>query len=360
MVRVMVSSTILDLEQERNAIRGVLESLGFEALMSETQGSHGIPPKELCLRLARECDIYVLIIGQRYGTIIEGEAISVTEMEFNEAKHQRQIRGLEILGYVKNVEDRCEREQQFLQTVEEFRTGIFRGSFITTDELVARFKLDLGRNMIVKKMRLNEVDIYKLLFLDNEYRSPNSMYFRLVLIPLYLGSNLYDYSITFRDWFRDNMPKNPNGMSMFYNVTPYREIGYEYVKVNDRKMLIKKDGKIVFTEFIKDVDFRNILHKLYSIPKWACNFYKYFGYGDVIRFCLEIGNAKEQVIQPLSRLNNRYIIDTDRPYNCLEFQPYRYDMKITIDLFNSFFGRFNLLLTPEIIKENLQEMGFNL
>jgi tetratricopeptide (TPR) repeat protein len=42
-------------------------------------------PADYCRQRVRECEIYVAVIGSRYGSIVPGEAISYTELEFNEA-----------------------------------------------------------------------------------------------------------------------------------------------------------------------------------------------------------------------------------------------------------------------------------
>lgn len=43
------------------------------------------PPAPYCRRRVRDCDILVMVVGFRYGTIAPGEAVSFTEMEFDEA-----------------------------------------------------------------------------------------------------------------------------------------------------------------------------------------------------------------------------------------------------------------------------------
>ena len=42
-------------------------------------------PAEYCRRRVRECEVYVAVIGFRYGSMVPGEAVSYTELEFDEA-----------------------------------------------------------------------------------------------------------------------------------------------------------------------------------------------------------------------------------------------------------------------------------
>lgn len=42
-------------------------------------------PAEYCRRRVRGCEVYVAIVGFRYGTVVPGEAVSYTELEFQEA-----------------------------------------------------------------------------------------------------------------------------------------------------------------------------------------------------------------------------------------------------------------------------------
>jgi tetratricopeptide (TPR) repeat protein len=42
-------------------------------------------PADYCRQRVRDCDIYVTVVGFRYGSIVPGEAVSYTELEFQEA-----------------------------------------------------------------------------------------------------------------------------------------------------------------------------------------------------------------------------------------------------------------------------------
>src|SRR5712671_3356412 len=71
--RVFVSSTYYDLKHIRASLELFIQSLGFEAILSEKGDiaySPEIPLDESCFREAAAADIYVLVVGGRYGSEI--------------------------------------------------------------------------------------------------------------------------------------------------------------------------------------------------------------------------------------------------------------------------------------------------
>ncbi len=46
-------------------------------------------PADYCRQRVRECEIYVAVIGFRYGLTVPGGAVSYTELEFEEAGSAR-------------------------------------------------------------------------------------------------------------------------------------------------------------------------------------------------------------------------------------------------------------------------------
>lgn len=96
--RVFISSTYYDLKHIRSSIEGFVESLGYDVILSE-KGSIAYNPDialdESCYREAKGSDIFVLIIGGRYGSPKSEEKgskkefydryESVTKMEFESA-----------------------------------------------------------------------------------------------------------------------------------------------------------------------------------------------------------------------------------------------------------------------------------
>jgi len=94
---VFVSSTREDLESERRAILTALQSLKLPHNSLESFGSHARPPLETCVKEVAECDIFVVILGHRYGSCPPGEHCSFTELEYIRAVEA----GKSVLGYIK-------------------------------------------------------------------------------------------------------------------------------------------------------------------------------------------------------------------------------------------------------------------
>lgn len=83
--KVFVSSTVSDLEAIRESVRNLLISLGYTPIMSE-YNDFGSTPSEsatnACYSAVTECDIGIVIIAKRYGTIDQTTKKSVTHSEY--------------------------------------------------------------------------------------------------------------------------------------------------------------------------------------------------------------------------------------------------------------------------------------
>src|SRR5438552_10179566 len=74
--RIFISSTFYDLKQIRSSLEAFIMGLGFDPVLSEKGSiaySPDAPLDESCYREAKGCDIFVLIIGGRYGSEVASE-----------------------------------------------------------------------------------------------------------------------------------------------------------------------------------------------------------------------------------------------------------------------------------------------
>ena len=129
-LNIFISSTTQDLQPERDAVEQAIAGLRLEAIRSEKVGSQSISPREACLIMAQQCDVYLGILGGRYGHVLR-EGISATEFEFNRAREV----GKPILLYRKDVpEDELELEQKaFIERLGEFDKGYYVHEFTPLD-----------------------------------------------------------------------------------------------------------------------------------------------------------------------------------------------------------------------------------
>ncbi len=137
-VDILVSSTYVDLKDERLAAIAAIERLEHAVRMEEFSASNELSHDECLLRL-RECDGVVLLIGGRYGSIDPKTGYSVTELEYRTAKEL----GLPVFAFLKVGEDgswhsaeeddeKRAKHQAFKRLVDSERT---RQTFRTPDEL---------------------------------------------------------------------------------------------------------------------------------------------------------------------------------------------------------------------------------
>jgi hypothetical protein len=72
----------------RSFVQAVLDAVaraGMAAVDMRYFAARDSSPADYCRAAVRGCEIYVAVVGFRYGSIVPGEAVSYTELEFREA-----------------------------------------------------------------------------------------------------------------------------------------------------------------------------------------------------------------------------------------------------------------------------------
>ena len=86
--RVFISSTCYDLRYIRENLKYFIKTLGYEPVLSE-EGSIYFDPtlstQDSCLREVPSCQLFVLIIGGRFGEAYKHTETSITNVEYREA-----------------------------------------------------------------------------------------------------------------------------------------------------------------------------------------------------------------------------------------------------------------------------------
>lgn len=85
-LQVFVSSTYEDLIPYRDAVNKALVRMGVIVKGMEFFGSKPGRPKEECLEVVRECDIYIGVFAMKYGSVDRETGKSMTHLEYDEAQ----------------------------------------------------------------------------------------------------------------------------------------------------------------------------------------------------------------------------------------------------------------------------------
>lgn len=154
--QVFISSTYIDLIPEREQVQEVVLSMFLFPVGMEMFSAADEKQWEIIKRNIDDSDFYVLIIGRRYGSIIDSgpdKGISYTEKEYRYAKSK----GIPILAYIKEdsaitaekVEFDAEKQKKLQLFLEGVKNKHVIQWFSTVDELGK--KLSVSLHMALKK-----------------------------------------------------------------------------------------------------------------------------------------------------------------------------------------------------------------
>jgi hypothetical protein len=96
--RAFLSSTKLDLENERTIAWLALQQCGFEVVRMEDFQSADHDGWSQCVQTLSSCDVYVLLLGHKYGSILDHAGLSYTEAEYELARDL----GIPVFAFVKD------------------------------------------------------------------------------------------------------------------------------------------------------------------------------------------------------------------------------------------------------------------
>lgn len=128
--RVFVSSVMVGYEEYREAAREGIRQSACDPVMAEDFAAQGVSARNACLDGVESADVFVLLLGPRYGWVAPS-GLSVTEEEYDAARS----RHLPILVFVHDGVSREPRQQRFVDTVEDYIKGHFRKSFRSLNDL---------------------------------------------------------------------------------------------------------------------------------------------------------------------------------------------------------------------------------
>ena len=81
-VRIFISSVRQGLETERDSLPSLITALGHTPVRFEDFSSQSVPPRQACLDAVASCDVYLLLLGPKYGYRFPETGQSATHDEF--------------------------------------------------------------------------------------------------------------------------------------------------------------------------------------------------------------------------------------------------------------------------------------
>jgi hypothetical protein len=124
-MKVFLSSTFKDLEQYRASVIARLRRLdGVEVRCMEDFGARAGSPRDFCVREARECDLFIGLIGHLYGFIPDGDDASITEQEYVAAQEAGRPKLLFVAPDTFPVQAKLFRSDTDPDKQEEFRNCV--------------------------------------------------------------------------------------------------------------------------------------------------------------------------------------------------------------------------------------------
>lgn len=138
-MRVFISSVRISLEQERDSLRGLVLALGHEPVMFEDFTAQTVPSRQACLEGVRGCDVYLLLLGERYGYEFPETGLSPTAEEHVAAR----TAGIPRLVMRKTGVAPEPKQLELIEEIRSYRDGVFYNEFADVVDLQAKVAASL-------------------------------------------------------------------------------------------------------------------------------------------------------------------------------------------------------------------------
>ena len=124
-MKVFISSVRSGLADERDYLTSLLTAAGHEPLRFEDFTAQNSPSRAACLQGLERADVYLLVLGERYGDPTVDSGLSPTEEEFTAAKQM----GIPVLVFRKEGGAREAAQAEFESRVGNYQQGRFWKNF---------------------------------------------------------------------------------------------------------------------------------------------------------------------------------------------------------------------------------------
>lgn len=160
MIDVMVSSTIADLEADRDAcvkafgtLGGFFNVIGAKPIINTSSQS----PSVTTTNYSMNCSLFILILGGRYGYSVNRNR-SATEIEYDAAFQQDPTK---IIVFKKNVITVETKQQKFIKKVSDYKRGYWYTEYDHTHDLLEAVK-NAGTKWLLERASIGQnISVYE-------------------------------------------------------------------------------------------------------------------------------------------------------------------------------------------------------
>ena len=154
-IKIFLSSTKRDLEKERKSLIDLLQTADYEVCAMEWFGAFTKHPKDEVEAYVNQCPIYILLIGESYGSIPEMDNVllgkSFTEFEYDAACKKQ---GMVILCFKKDIEQTDERLKKFSDSIgKSHGVALFKNAEDLPGIVLASLRRELNKPEYVKLLQ---------------------------------------------------------------------------------------------------------------------------------------------------------------------------------------------------------------
>lgn len=181
--RVFVSSTYEDMENYRDAAISALTSMDILPVGMEQFVSSPDKSLDVCLSEVRRCQLFISIIGMRYGSVDEETGKSYSQLEYEEAVKN----GIPVLAFIID-ESECPVLPKFVDVGENAeKLKLFKE--ILNQRYSSRFKsVDNLKELVVRAVTKQVTDTSKELLekqniSEDQYKAGVILFKRFMLLP---------------------------------------------------------------------------------------------------------------------------------------------------------------------------------
>ena len=178
--KIFLSSTKRDLEKERKSLIELLKTADYEVCCMEWFGAFTKHPKEEVEDYVNQCPIYVIIIGESYGSIPEMDNVllgkSFTEFEYDAACKKCKAGEMIMLCFVKDI---VRTDERLIRFVTQLGKSHGVATFKSADDLPGLVLASLRRelNKPEYKKLFEDEDVPQKLPVDDTHLSTDLKYF---------------------------------------------------------------------------------------------------------------------------------------------------------------------------------------